>query len=151
MARRWRDLLLSLGESFLGVLEAEAEALKSDLRASGRQASIALALGAAAIFILFWSVGAAGFVLYQVVALWMPGWGASLVVLGLFLLLGAVLLVLTRRRWSAIEGPAETIRRRYEDHVTWWEGQMPEGMTTPEPRHLESGVAEEVSSHGDET
>lgn len=149
MARQWKDLLLSLGESFLEVLGAEAEALKSDLRTSSRRLGVVAALALAAAFLFFWSVGAFGFLLFQVATLWLPGWGAALVVFGFYLLVGLILAAVTRSRWMAIEAPAETIRRRYEEHRTWWEGQLPTGEEIGEARSLPRSPLEEDGRDGD--
>ena len=124
MVGGWIDLLRSLGESLLGVAEAEAAALKGDLRASGRQLLIAGVLAGAAAFLFFWVVGAAGFVLFQVLRIWLPGWAAASIVLVLFLLLTGILVLLARQRFQAIEFPADTVRRRVDDHKAWWHSQV---------------------------
>ncbi len=122
--RKWGSLLRSLGQSLVELIDAEAAALRGDLADSGRRFSMALAIAALAAFLLFWSVGAAAFTLYQVLRLWIPPWGSALVVLGLFLLLSWILALIARRRLRAIEVPSETVRRRIDDHLTWWRGEL---------------------------
>lgn len=124
MARGWKDLLRSLGDSLLEVAGAEAAALKGDLRSSGQQLSVAVAVGVSAAFFLFWWVGASGFVLFQVLAIWLPRWGAALIVATLFLVLALALALEARRRFRAIELPVDTVRRRIDDHVAWWQDQV---------------------------
>jgi len=124
MSRGWIDLLRSVGDSLLGVAEAEAAALKGDLKSSGRQLAVVGALAGAAAFVFFWVVGAAGFVLFQVLTIWLPRWGAAAIVLIVFLGLAGTLAMLTRRKLQAIEWPGETVRRHVEDHRDWWQSQV---------------------------
>lgn len=124
MIRGWADLLRSLGESLAAVFGAEAAALKGDLRASGRRLFVAVMIGAAAAFLFFWSVGVGAFLLFQVLVLWLPQWGAAAIVLGVFLVAAGICTALARRRLGSIELPAETVRRRIDDHVAWWQQEV---------------------------
>jgi len=124
MSRGWTELLRSLGDSLIGVAGAEAAALKGDLRASGRQLLVVLALAATAAFFFFWVTGAAGFVLFQVLTLWLPRWGAAAIVFAVLLLLALILALVTRQRVRAIELPVETVRRHIDDHVVWWQSEV---------------------------
>ena len=124
MSRGWTELLRSLGASLVGVAEAEAVALKGDLRSSSRQLAMAVALAAVAAFLLFWVVGAGAFVLFHVLRLWLPAWGAASIVLALFLLLAAVIAGVARQRFLAIEPPVETVRRHLDEHVSWWRSEV---------------------------
>lgn len=141
MARGWSHLLRSLGESLIGVAGAEAAALKGDLRASGRQLAIVVALAVAAVFFFFWVVGAAGFVLFHVMTIWLPGWGAAAVVLAVFILLTGLLAMVTRQRIRAIELPVDTVRRHIDDHVTWWHREVL-GETGHGPERLEDEISD---------
>ena len=89
--RRWRDLFASLGESLLDVAEAEVSALQQDLRYTGRRFSTAIAVAVAAAILAFWAVGATGFLIFQVLLLWFPGWGAALIVLGILMTVTLIL------------------------------------------------------------
>jgi len=120
----WIELLRSLGESLLGVAEAEAAALKGDLRASGKQLLLVCVLAGAAVFLFFWVVGAASFVLFQVLSIWLPRWGAAAIVLIVLLLLAGILTLLARQKLRAIEPPVDTVRRHYDDHRAWWQSQV---------------------------
>lgn len=124
MSRSWTDLLRSLGESLLGLVDAEVAALKGDLKASGRQLSIAVALLVLAAFLFFWVVGVAGFVCYQILTLWLPSWGSAAIVWGIYLCLAILSAALARRRLRAIEPPVETFRRHADDHRDWWRSQV---------------------------
>ena len=122
--RRWRDLIASLGESLIGVVEAEMMALKQDLRHTGRRFSTALAAAVAAAILAFWAVGATGFVTFQVLVLWLPGWGAALIVLGILLIGTVILGMVARQRLRDLEAPMDTVRRRIDDHKEWWQSHL---------------------------
>lgn len=124
MSRGWTELLRSLGDSLVGVAGAEAEALKGDLRDSGRQVVGVVVLAAVAAFFFFWVVGALGFVLFQILSLWLPRWGAAAIVLAIFLILASILALVARQRARSIELPVDTVRRRWDDHRDWWQSQV---------------------------
>lgn len=124
MTRGWTDLLRSLGESLVGVAGAEAAALKGDLRTSGRKFLIVVVLGATAAFLCFWIVGAAGFLLFQVLTIWLPAWGAATIVFAVLVILAGILAMVARQRFRSIEVPVDTVRRHFDDHVAWWESQI---------------------------
>jgi Flp pilus assembly protein protease CpaA len=124
MLRRWRELVASLGESLIELAEAEVASLKQDLRHTGRRFGMAIALAVVAAILAFWMVGAAGFALFQVLLLWLPGWGASLIVLGSLLILALILGGIARRRLRDLEAPIDTMRRHVEDHKDWWRNSL---------------------------
>lgn len=143
MLRRWRELLASLGESLLEVAEAEVTALKVDLRASGRDFGIAIGLLLAAAVLVFWVVGAVGWVLYQVALIWLPGWGAALIVLGVLVMVALVLIAAGKRRLSRLEAPVDTVRRRVEDHKEWWQNNLLADVSADEPTQIADGQESE--------
>ena len=87
----WIDLFRSLGEALLEVWRAELGTLQDDLQRSGRHLGVALGLFGAAAVLLFWIVGLVLFVLVSLLHVWLPWWGASLVVLALFVIAAAIL------------------------------------------------------------
>lgn len=122
--RRWRDLFASLGESLIDVAEAEVAALKQDLRDTGRRFSIAVAIAVVAAILAFWAIGATGFVIYQVLAIWLPGWGAASIVLGILLLVTLILGMIARRYLRDLEAPIDTVKRRVDNHLEWWQSNL---------------------------
>lgn len=124
MASGWLSLLRSLAEALIDVLRAEAEALRSDLRASGRGLGLALVLAAVAMFLLFWAFGAGALIAYQVLLLFLPGWGAAAAVFGILLIAGLGVALAARSRWRGLESPAATAARRWRDHQEWWRQQL---------------------------
>ena len=117
----WIDLFRSLGEALLEVWRAELATLQDDLSRSGRHLGVALGLFGAAVLVLFWTFGLLLFVLVSLLHIWLPWWGAALVVLALFLIAIAVLALLGRRRLRQVENPVETVRRRVDSHLDWWQ------------------------------
>jgi hypothetical protein len=117
----WIDLFRSLGEALLAVWRAELGTLQDDLQRSGRHPGVALGLFGAAAVLFFWIVGLILFVLVSLLHVWLPWWGASLVVLGLFLISTAILAALGARRMRQVENPLETLRRRVDSHLDWWQ------------------------------
>ena len=117
---RWLDRVRSLGEALLEVLRAELAALQGDLQRSARHLGTGSLLLAGAAVLAFWSVGLVLFVLVTILAVWLPIWGAALVVLGIFLAGTALLVWRARRHLREIESPVATVHRRLDDHLAWW-------------------------------
>lgn len=120
----WIEMFRGLGESLLDVLRAEVATLQEDLSRSGRIAGGALALLGAALILLFWIVGLLIFALVAVLAVWLPLWGAALIVLALFLLVTGILAWLGMNRLKQVENPVQTFRRRVDDHLDWWQNTL---------------------------
>jgi len=117
----WIDLFRSLGEALLEVWRAELATLQDDLSRSGRQLGVALGLFGAAAVLLFWTVGLLLFALIALLHVWLPWWGAALIVLALFLIAMAILGRLGLNRLRKVESPVETVRRRVDSHLDWWQ------------------------------
>lgn len=124
MARGWIALLRSLGEAFVEVLTAEAEAFKEDIASSGRNLGMAVALAGLVAVLVFWAVGTAAFVVFQILLLWLSAWVSALIVLGLLLVLALAIGALARRRLHRVETPVATARRRLADHQQWWQERL---------------------------
>ena len=120
----WIDLFRSLGESLLEVLRAEVATLQQDLQRSGRQFGAALALFGGALFLLFWLVGLLLFTLIAVLNIWLELWAAALLVLLLFAIGIAILATLGMRRLRQVENPMDTVRRRVDEHLDWWQHSL---------------------------
>ncbi|HET9210455.1 MAG TPA: phage holin family protein [Thermoanaerobaculia bacterium] len=117
----WIDLFRSLGEALLEVWRAELATLQDDLSRSGRHLGVALGLFGAAAVLLFWTVGLVLFALIALLHVWLPWWGAALTVLALFLIAMAILAGLGLKRLRKVENPVETLRRRVDSHLDWWQ------------------------------
>jgi hypothetical protein len=120
----WIALVRSLGEALLSVLRAELAALQADLSKSGRHFGVALALFGGAAAIAFWVVGLAVFALVSLAALWLPLWAAALAVLALFAGGAALLVWRGLARLEKVENPIESVRRRVDDHLDWWQSRL---------------------------
>ena len=117
----WLDLFRSLGQSLIEVFRAELDALREEFRRSGKHLGVGLALVGAAAVLLFWTLGALIFALGAILAIWLQVWAAALVVVGLFALAAALIAWRGVRRLRQFQNPAESARRRFEDHLDWWQ------------------------------
>ncbi len=120
----WSELIRGLGQALLDVLKAEIRGLETEVQRSGRELSIGLGLVLAALGFLFWTLGALLFAFAAVLAIWLPLWGAALIVAAVFALAGAVLAWFARKRFARFENPLRTARRRFEDHMDWVESRL---------------------------
>ncbi len=116
-----------VGEAFVGVWKSELAALAEDLGRSGRALVRALALLGVAAGVGFWTLGLMLYFAIELLALVLPRWGAVGVVLGALVLTLLVLALLVRGRLRAVESPAETVRRRVDDHRRWWRDRVAGG------------------------
>ena len=136
----WLGVLRSLGQAGTDLLRSEMDVLGSDLSATGANLARAGGLLLAAAFAIFWAVGALGFFAIELLALWLPRWGAALIVFALLLVVVWILWVLAKRKLREAERPTETVRRRVTDHLDWWQGRVL-GGTSGERDRLESRVS----------
>jgi len=140
----WIDLFRSLGESLLEVLRAEAATLQDDLQRSGRHFGVALAFFGGAVVLLFWMVGLLLFALIALLNIWLQLWAAALIVLALFVAGIAILASLGMRRLRQVENPMETVRRRVDEHLDWWQHSL-----LSQPRTLDVEAAA-VADHAND-
>ena len=117
----WIQMFRGLGESLIEVLRAEVATLQDDLTRSGQSLGRALALLGAALILLFWIVGLLIFFLIALLYVWLQLWAAALIVLALFLLGAGLLAWLGMRHMRRVENPMQTVRRRVDDHLDWWQ------------------------------
>jgi Putative Actinobacterial Holin-X, holin superfamily III len=120
----WLELFRSLGTSIIEVFRAELDALKEELSRSGRHLAIGLALLGVAFVLLFWTLGALIFALGAVLAIWLQPWAAALVVVAIFTLAATLVAWRGWKRLERFDNPVESIRRRLEDHLEWWQHTM---------------------------
>jgi hypothetical protein len=115
--------LRAINEAFFGVLRAEIDALAADLGAAGKRyasgallLAVTLAIGAVLLAVLV-------FVSIAVLALWLPWWGAGLVVAGVLALAGLICGGVAMRRLRG-ETPPAIVRRHVNDHLDWWQRRV---------------------------
>ncbi|MCP4659262.1 MAG: hypothetical protein GY856_27955 [bacterium] len=136
----------ALGRALLEVLGAEWKVLAAEWKRSGRWFLISLGLFFFAACCLLVLIALVVYAAVQLLALWLPVWGAALVVaaavgLVIALAVGAGYLILKR----GVENPVTTARRRVEDHLDWWDDRL-----LREERALPEGDADEDSDAGAE-
>jgi hypothetical protein len=141
----WIDLFRSLGESLLEVLRAEAATLQDDLQRSGRHFGVALAFFGVAAVLVFWMVGLLLFSLIALLNIWLQLWAAALIVLALFVVAIAILGNLGMRRMRQVENPMETVRRRVDEHLDWWQHSL---LSQPRTLDVEPAVANDDAPLG---
>jgi putative superfamily III holin-X len=122
--QNWVVLSRELLADVLELADAELEVVRDEIGAVGRRAARALLLIGAALALAFWLVALLGFVLVAALSLWLPPWGAGLVVAGVFLLLAAILLAIAISRLKRIESPVEIFFRHLRGHLDWWRREV---------------------------
>ena len=140
----WVYLSRELLGDVLTVLDAEVAAARSDLGTSGSFAGKALLFFGIAASILIWIPAIVGYVMVRVLALWLPDWGAGLIVLGFFLLLAGILGAIGYAKVKRVENPVDTVTRRLRSHLGWWRSDValhtgPVGVASEEQAAQEEG------------
>jgi hypothetical protein len=85
------------------------------------------------VVVAFWTVGVLIAAVVAILALWLPVWGAALLVFALFAALAGALAWLGVRRLREIENPVASLRRRISDHLDWWQNTLLAPPTSPAP------------------
>ena len=118
------ELVKQLAQETSTLVRQELELAKVEATEKGKKAGVAFALwGAAGVAGLF-ALGALTAFLIMVLDKAMPGWAAALIVTGVWLLVGAVLFLLGRKRVEEAKPvkPEQTIETIKED-VEWAKAQ----------------------------
>ncbi|MFN7940821.1 MAG: phage holin family protein [Thermoanaerobaculia bacterium] len=118
--RGWMAMLRALGRSTVELYAAEVRALADDLGRSAGQFLRALVLVGVVFALFFWILGLFIYLAVELLALWLPRAGAVGIVLGIFVAAALATLGAARSRFAAIEAPADTVRRRLDEHGRWW-------------------------------
>ena len=127
---RWRRKVTDLGRAGLDLVVSEIDAVVTDFGASGRGLLKASIFFGAATAAAFWAIGVFTYFLVQVLALWLPLWGAAVVVVCLLLGVAVLLVWLGKRVLREMESPVATVRRHVRDHVDWWQDEiLPDGRS----------------------
>jgi cbb3-type cytochrome oxidase subunit 3 len=84
-----------------------------------------------------------GYFSIELLALWLPRWGAVLIVLVLLLVVVWILWVLAKKKLRQAERPTETVRRRVTDHLDWWQDRVLDDTSERRDRVGSGGRSEE--------
>ncbi len=103
---------------------AEVVALGDDLRASATQLRKGSVLLLVAAFFGFWTIGALAYAAVEILAFWLPRWGAVLACLGGLALLTLIFALLGRSRLKRLESPMKTVSKRIESHRVWVQDEL---------------------------
>ena len=128
----WGDLLGSIGRSTLDLLGAEVEGARAELVELARRALGVVAVALVAFALAFWALGAAIAAAIAGLAVWLPVWGAALVVFGALAIVALGFALVTRARFRQLEDPGEIVRRRFADHLEFWRTEILAGDGEPE-------------------
>jgi uncharacterized membrane protein YqjE len=124
MGTSWADLFRALGDAFSVLMTSEVVALREDLAESKRKLVAALTLAGFALFVLFWAIGAAAIVLFELLSTVVSRWLAALIILLILLAIGAILARIAMFRFRSIEPPLATAQRHLDDHIAWWQSSI---------------------------
>ena len=120
----WIARVQNLGSAYFAVVRAEISAALADLAESGRSLLRAALLLTITLALGFWTVGLLVYFLIEMLALWLPRWGAVGIVFALFVL-GTVLFAMASvARARRIEAPTAMLDRRLRDHTAWWQSRL---------------------------
>lgn len=136
----WIARVQRLGSAYFGVVRAEISAALSDLQETGRSVFRAALLLTVTVALGFWTVGLLVYFLIEMLAIWLPRWGAVGAVFGLFLAATVGFALLFTGRVRRIEAPTQMLERRFQNHSAWWQRQMSAGEeSAPAPRFADDG------------
>jgi hypothetical protein len=117
-------LLGDVGRSVVDLLGAELSGARTELAELGRRAVAVAALGAAALAVAFWALGAAATSAVAGLAVWLPVWGAALVLFGVLAVLALGLAMWARARMRRLDAPGAILKRRVESHLEFWRSEV---------------------------
>jgi len=123
MAKLWEPFA-RLGTAALEVLEAEVEALASDLRGTGKKLLALVLWLIVAVQLIVVSVAFIGLGVIRILESHLPAWAAAVLPGVALLLLAAGVTVWVRRGLASLEPPLSTVKRRLEDHTLWWRDEI---------------------------
>jgi len=122
--REWRERLLLLREAIGELFAAESEALSRDLARWGKGFAFACVLLLAAAGIGIWLLALVVAFPVTLLSLWLPVWAATLISIGIVALVVALLALVAWARLRKLGGPIDRVRRRWRDHLTWWNERL---------------------------
>lgn len=105
-------LLGEVPELVRNLVTAEVDSAKRWVKSAGKQAGMGGVWFLVALFFLFWLIPALGAFTIIGLSSWMPAWAASLIVVGLFLVIIVVAAMLGLQRFKKLtksENPAQAI------------------------------------------
>lgn len=120
----WLARAQNLGSAYFAVLRAEISATLQDLAESGRGVLRAAVLFTVTVALGFWTVGLLVYFLIEMLALWLPRWGAVGIVFGIFVIATVSFALTSVARARRIEMPTTLLDRRFRDHAAWWQERL---------------------------
>jgi hypothetical protein len=106
------------------LLSAELDGARGELAELLRRGLALALLVAVAAGLAFWALGAATAAAIAGLSLWLPVWGAALVLFAVFAGAALVLALVARARLRRLEGPGAILQRRAENHLRFWREEV---------------------------
>jgi hypothetical protein len=120
----WQALLGDIGRSTVDLLHAEVTGAREELSELLRRSiGVAIVL-LVALTIAFWALGAAATAAVAGLAVWLPLWGAALVLFAVLAVAAVAFGLVARSRFRRLEGPGTIVRRRVESHLEFWRDEV---------------------------
>lgn len=120
----WLARVQNLGSAYFAVVRAEISAALEELAESGRGLLRAAVLFTVTVALGFWTVGLLVYLLIEMLALWLPRWGAVGIVFGVFVVATVTFAFTCVARARRIEAPTAMLDRRFRDHAAWWQERI---------------------------
>ncbi len=145
----------SVGAAVVRLLDAEWQELQHELRNSQSEAKRASVRFGVAGGLLFLGAGALVFSAIAGLSRVIPDWAAGLAVGAVLLAAGGIAWWAARQRMAKIEPPGTTVKRRVDEHLSFWRGEF-EGAALGDGRarerrraQPERGAADEDGTEGE--
>mgnify|MGYP003422872716 FL=1 len=113
----WIARAQNLGSAYFAVLRAEISAALQDLAESGRGLLRAALLFTVTVAFGFWTAGLLVYFLIELLALWLPRWGAVGIVFGIFVVATVTFALTCVARARRIDPPTAMLDRRFRGHA----------------------------------
>jgi len=145
LLNRWAEAARAVGDALLEVLAAEAAELQRDLTESGRTLRRGLVLLAVAASVAFWTIGLGLWLAVELLRLWMPAFGAALVMFATGVIISLLFHWRGKQRLRKIENPIQAVQRRSREHAEWWQEAVLPGLGGETPPAEPAGNADEAT------
>lgn len=120
----WLARVGGLGGAAYDLFLVEARGYAEDLGRSARLLGKLVVAGAVVFALAFWILGLVLYLGIELLALVVPRWGAVAIVAGVFVAGAAGAAFWARGIFLQLENPADTLRRRMDEHRLWWRGRI---------------------------
>lgn len=107
------------------LVQAEIALAKAELSSGLKEKGTGIGLFVGAGVMAWLGIQGVLITLGFVLAIWLPGWAAALIVTGVLLLLGAILALVGRKKLQAPAG-VDVTKQNVEEDLTWTKAHLPD-------------------------